>query len=163
MKRVKDYMSKRVVYLKPEDTIFKAAQVFCKRGISGAPVVDSSKTKRIVGVMSESDVVKFMGTKICNVKSVLSNLAYQSLSLMFLQFINLGKNHLSLKKRFDKLSKIRVKDLMSKRVVSVSPEDSIFDAAEKMDAKKVNRLPVVKKRKLVGIIARADLVRALCD
>jgi CBS domain-containing protein len=163
MKKVKDYMSKRVVYLRPDDTIFKAAKIFCKKGISGAPVVDSGTNKRIVGVISESDVVRFMGTKICNVKNFLSDLAYQSLSIMFLQFINMGKNHLRMRKKFDKLVKIRVKDVMSKKVVSVSPEDSIFDAAEKMDSKKVNRLPVVKKRKLVGIIARADLVRALCD
>jgi len=163
MKKVKDYMSKKVVYLKPEDTIFKAAKLFCEKGISGAPVVNNGIDKKLIGVVSESDVVKFMGTKICNVKSFISNLAYQSMWMAFFQFINMGKDQILIKKKFDKLSKIKIKHVMSKSVVSVSPDSSIFDAAEKMESRKVNRLPVVKKRKLVGLIARSDLVRALCD
>lgn len=163
MKKVKNYMSKKVIYFKPDDTIFKAAKVFCEKKISGAPVVDSGTNKKLMGVISESDVVKFMGTKVCNSKSMLGSLAYQSWWMMFIEFINTGKNHIRMKKSFDKISKITVKDMMSKRIVSVSPEDSIFDAAEKMDSKKINRLPVLKSKKVVGIITRADIVRALCD
>lgn len=164
MKKVKNFMSRRVVKLKPNDSIFKAAKAFCKHKISGAPVIDSEKTKRVIGVVSESDIVKFMGTKICNIKALVGDFTYQSLSLLLLHFLRMSKNHLGFKKEIGRISKTKIEDVMSKRVISVSPEESIFDAAEKMDAHDVNRLPVIDgKGKLAGIIARADLVKALCD
>ncbi len=164
MKKVKNFMSRRVVKLKPSDSIFKAAKSFCKHKISGAPVIDSEKTKRVIGIVSESDIVKFMGTKICNIKTMAGDFTYQSLSLLLLHVIRTSKNHLGFKKELGRISKIKIEDVMSKRVVSVSPDESIFDAAEKMDKHDVNRLPVVDaKGKLIGIIARADLVKALCD
>lgn len=161
MKKVKDYMSRRVAYLKPSDTVFKAAKVFSRRNISGAPVIDSTRTKHVIGVVSESDIVKFMGTKICNTKALAGDFTYQSLSLLFLHFLRTSKDYLGFKKEVGRVSRIKIKDVMSKHVVAASPDESIFDAAEKMDAHDVNRLPVVKDGKLVGIIARADLVKAL--
>lgn len=159
MKKVKDFMSRRVAYLKPTDTIFKAAKVFCRRSISGAPVVDL-RTKRVIGVVSESDIVRFMGTNVCNAKT--SEIMCSSLSLMLFQFLRLSKSQLGLKKELGRISKVKVADVMSKHVVAISPEDSVFDAAERMDANDVNRLPVVdEKGKLVGIIARADLLKSL--
>jgi len=161
MKKVKDFMSRRVLYLKPNDTIFKAAKAFCRRNISGAPVVSSAQSKRVIGVVSESDIVKFMGTKICNTQSLAGDFTYQSLSLILLHFVRTGKDHLGFKKELGRISKTKIKDVMSKRVISVSPDESVLDAAERMDANDVNRLPVVKNGKLVGIIARADLLKAL--
>jgi CBS domain-containing protein len=161
MKKVKDFMSRRVVYLKPNDTIFKAAKSFCRRGISGAPVVSSAQSKRVIGVVSESDIVKFMGTKVCNTQSMAGDFTYQSLSLLLLHFVRTGKDYLGFKKELGRISKTKIKDVMSKRVISVSPDESVLDAAERMDSNDVNRLPVVKNGKLVGIIARADLLKAL--
>jgi len=163
MKKVKDFMSRRVAYLKPSDTIFKAAKVFSRRNISGAPVIDSTRTKHVIGVVSESDIVKFMGTKICNTKALAGDFTYQSMSLLFLHFLRTSKDYLGFKKEVGRVSRIKIKDVMSKRVISASPDESVFDAAEKMDAHDVNRLPVVKDGKLVGIIARADLVKELVE
>ena len=98
MKKVKHFMSRRVLYLKPDDTIFKAAKSFCRRGISGAPVVSSAQSKRVIGVVSESDIVKFMGTKICNTQSMAGDFTYQSLSLLLLHFVRTGKDYLGFKK-----------------------------------------------------------------
>ena len=157
-------MSRRVVKLKPSDSIFKAAKAFSKRKISGAPVIDSERTKRVIGVVSESDIIKFMGTKICNTKALVGGYTYQSMWLLLLHALRTGKNHLGFKKELGRISKIKIKDVMSKRVVSVKPDASIFDAAEKMDEHDINRLPVVdSKGTLIGIIARADLIKALCD
>ncbi len=161
MKKVKHFMSRRVLYLKPDDTIFKAAKSFCRRGISGAPVVSSAQSKRVIGVVSESDIVKFMGTKICNTQSMAGDFTYQSLSLLLLHFVRTGKDYLGFKKELGRISKTKIKDVMSKRVISVSPDESVLDAAQRMDANDVNRVPVVKNGKLVGIIARADLLKAL--
>jgi CBS domain-containing protein len=66
-----------------------------------------------------------------------------------------------LKDELKRISRTKVKDVMSKRAVFISPEENLFDAADLMERKDVNRLPVVDKEKLVGIITRADLIKAL--
>jgi len=54
-----------------------------------------------------------------------------------------------------------VSDVMKKRVVTIKSDRSIEDAAGLMVSKKVNRLPVVENNKLVGIITRGDIIKAL--
>ena len=162
MKKVKDFMNRRVVYFLPTDSIFDAAKVFSRKRISGAPVVANKRSKKVIGIVSESDLVKFMGRNLYS-RTKVSTATCTSMSLILLGFMKLGNAHLTAKKELERMMKIRIKDVMSGDVVAVSPEESIFDAAEKMDGHDVNRLPVVKKGKLVGIIARSDLVKALVE
>ena len=161
MKKVKDLMSKSVIFFKPNDTIFKAAKIFSKKKISGAPVVEDAKTKKVIGVISETDIVKFMGTSLTGDEKLAGDFTYQSLTLLFFNFIRMSKNFLNTRKEIDRITRIKIKDVMSKEVVSVSPDTNIFDAASLMDMHDVNRLPVLQKGRLVGIIARADLLKAL--
>lgn len=159
MKKVKDFMNKKVVSFKPEDSIFDVAQTFAKIGISGAPVVSKGK---VIGVISETDVVKFMSMRLSNALNSKS-LPLQSLSMICFNFIKAGKDHLTIKKDLERLSKTKVKNVMTKEAVSVKPDTNVFDAAAIMERHDVNRLPVVSGGKLVGIVARADLIKALVD
>lgn len=150
-------MNPKVIYFSPEDSIFEVARVFAEKDISGAPVVEKDK---VVGVISISDIVKFMSLKLEHSNSVISNPL--SLSMAILNLIKLGKDYLTFKKELEKLSSTKVKDVMSKKVVSVDPDASLIEAATLMAKNDVNRLPVIDKDgKLVGIIAREDLVRSL--
>jgi CBS domain-containing protein len=142
-------MKKKVIYFSPNDSIFKVAKIFSQRNISGAPVVENGK---VVGVISETDIIKFIRMKFP------SSIATPQLSLLILNFL---KNTFGFREEVKKVSKLRVKDLMSKKVVSISPKASILEAAEKMEKFDVQRLPVIEKGKLVGIISRADLVKTL--
>lgn len=162
MKKVKDFMNRRVVYFLPTDSIFEVAKVFSRRRISGAPVVANRRAKRVVGVVSESDLVKFMGRNLYR-KARVRPSTCTSTAFILLGFLKLGNARLGVKKDVERMMKTRVKDVMSRSVVSVQPDESVFDAAEKMDEHDVNRLPVVSKGRLVGIIARSDLVKALVE
>ena len=60
------------------------------------------------------------------------------------------------------IGKLKVKDLMNKKVFSVKPEDTILEAARIMSKKDIRRLPVIDgSGKLVGIISRTDILKAL--
>ena len=155
MKKVKDFMTKKVICFSPEDTIFKVAEVFAKRKISGAPVLKNGK---VVGIISVSDIVKFI-----NMKVKKSFPSMPSLSLLALFLIKSGKDFIEFKKNLKKIADAKIEKFMSKKVVWIEPEASIFDAAYLMQKHDVNRLPVIKNGKLVGIITREDLVRALVD
>lgn len=147
-------MNQNVVFFNPEDTIFNVAKILCEKNISGAPVVDKGK---VVGIISVSDIVKFIKIKL-NLGKIHE---VPSLSLLFLDLVKTGKDYIQLKKEIKRMSEVKVKKIMSKKVISISPEDTIFDAARLMDKHDVNRLPVIENGKLVGIVARADIIKAL--
>jgi CBS domain-containing protein len=155
MKLVRDYMRKEVVAFKPEDSIFTVAEKFYKNHISGAPVIDEEKN--VVGVISETDIIRFM--RITTPQTEPTSEPH----LLTLLLAGLVKGHIALKRELEKLSEIQVKDLMSHVIFSISSDQPVLEAATMLTKYKVNRLPVIDDGKLVGIITRADLIRALID
>ncbi len=155
MKQIKDYMKKKVVYFKPEDSIFKVAKVLSKHHISGAPVV---KNRKVVGVISESDIIKFMRFNLPQGEEIT-----HEPHILTLLIISMVKDHIIFKKELQRISKVLVKELMSKDVISIDTEENIVEAASMMEEFGVERLPVINKGRLVGIIARSDLIRALIE
>jgi len=156
MKTVKDFMNEDVVFLSPDDTIFEAAKLLSQLNIAGAPVVKKGK---IVGIISISDIIKFIDIKLGN----LPKIDTPGLSSLLLVFFKMKKIHSDFGKEMTKITKSTVKEVMTKNVISISSSSTLIEAAELMEKYNVNRLPVVSEGKLVGIVARADLIRALID
>lgn len=156
MKLVKDYMKTKVRKVRPTYSIFKVAEMLSKYHISGAPVVRGEK---VVGIITESDIIRFMKLDMSKTHSELVAEPH-ALSVLLLSLI---KDHLDVKKHLEQLSKIRVKDFMAKNIISVSPNESIIEAANLLEKHSIDRLPVIENGNLVGIISRCDLIRALID
>lgn len=157
MKKVRDFMRCDVFFVKPNHSVFDVAKVFSQNNISGAPVVEHGK---VIGIVSISDMVRFMGIKLTD-----ENVAHepQSLSMILLNLVKMGKDFVDFKKEIERVSKTEIKHMMSKEVVAIEPDADLFEAANMMEKNDVNRLPVIEKGKLVGIIARADLIKALIE
>jgi len=156
MKTVKEFMNKDVVFLSPDNTIFEAAKLLAQLDIAGAPVVEKDK---IVGIISISDIIKFIDIKM----GKLPKIDTPGLSNFLLALMQMKKLQSDFQKELDKITKFSVKEVMTKNVIIVSPSSTLIEAAELMEKHNVNRLPVVTDGKLVGIVARADLIRALID
>jgi len=147
---VKDIMSKNVITISPEDSISDAIEKMAKNNISGLIVVDGEK---VVGVISESDVLKVFKSEMPEIE-VSTN---PTLSIFLI--LEKGVEMIS---EMKKIGKLKVKDLMSKKVFYVRPEDTILEAARIMSKKDVRRLPVIDENdKLVGVISRTDILKAL--
>lgn len=155
MKLVKDYMKKEVIHFKPEDSIFTVAEKFYKNHISGAPVMEKDE---VVGIISETDIIKFMRISIPDAGE-----AVAEPHLLTLLLVGLVKGKIGLKKELKKLAEIKVGDLMTDNIIFITSDQSIIEAATMISKHKVNRLPVIDDGKLVGIITRADLIKALID
>jgi len=56
---------------------------------------------------------------------------------------------------------VKVSEIMTKNLVAVDPDVSLKDAARLMSSNKIRRLPVVKQKKLVGIVVASDFIRNL--
>jgi CBS domain-containing protein len=147
---VKDVMSKNVITISPEESVSNAIDKMAKNNISGLIVVEDEK---VVGVISESDVLKIFKSEFPELK-LSSNISLSIFSLI--------KSGIKIIREIKKIGKLKVKDLMSKKVFFVKPEDTILEAARVMSKKDVRRLPVIDESgKLVGIISRTDILRAL--
>lgn len=156
MKLVKEYMKRKVFSVRPTDSIFKAAHILAKHHISGAPVL---KNRKVMGIITEADMIKFIKLDVTNSQAEFMAEPH-ILSVVLLAMI---KDQLGVKKRLERLARVNVKDFMAKNVISIKPEESILEAANILDKNQIERLPVIKNGRMVGIISRCDIIRALTD
>jgi len=141
-----DLMSRDVAVVHPETSLLDAVKLMARRGISGLPVVDDSG--KIVGMLSEGDLVRW----------------HEGYSEREARWLDLLAEGFELAPNF--LAEIRgahhkVKNIMSPGGITVTEDMPAREVAHLMYSKNIKRTPVLRDGKLVGIVARADLVRAL--
>jgi len=138
--QVKDVMTKQVVTVRPRTPLKDVARTMVARRVSGMPVVDDDGS--VLGVVSEGDIlVKERGRP--GTGSLLDH-------LLEVNGHEAGKHEAR-----------DAADAMTSPPVTIRPDRPVAEAASLMLDRCVNRLPVIDKHgKLVGIVTRADLVRA---
>lgn len=145
----KDIMTKAVITVTTEMTVEELARLFIKNDISGAPVVDGEGNLK--GIITENDLIKME-----------QRLHIPTVITIFDAVIYLGGS-----KKFEedmrRMAAIKVDDLYKKDAVTVLESATIEDVATIMSEKRVHHLPVIKKGKLVGIIGKKDIVRAIAE
>ena len=151
--KVRDLMTTQVVTLKPDDTVKKAVIKFALDNVSGAPVVDNRN--HLMGILSENDILDLIldyqdKLEEDNPDDVMLNYPMDSA-------MEDGK----LKSISDEISNMVISDIMKRTVLTTSPDTTIMEVLRAMIEMKVNRLPVVEKGVLVGIISRGDIIFAL--
>ena len=139
--KVGDVMTKDVASVGPATPLKAVAQELSERGISGMPVVDDDGT--VVGVISEADLLA---------KEAGSTPRRPGLVAWLLDATDPAEQ-LRLEAR-------TAGEAMTKPPITIAPFQSVATAASEMLERGINRLPVVSLGRLVGIVTRADLVRA---
>ena len=140
--KVRDVMTGSVVSVSPATPLNELARLLSERTISGAPVVDVDGVG--LGVVSEADLVAKQARRPLSRRSALDWIFGERLS--------------SWERRAREAS--TVAQAMTAPAVTVSPDRPLREAAALMVDEGVNRLPVIEAGRLVGIVTRADLVRA---
>jgi CBS domain-containing protein len=145
--RAMDVMTTDVITVDPDTTVQALAALLAERGISGAPVVDSSG--RLVGIVSEGDLLHRaeIGTA--------RRHRERRRSWWLDHFAS------DLAREYIKSHGRTVKDIMTRDVVTVTEDTELGDVAALLEAKRIKRVPVTRDGKVIGIISRANLVRAL--
>ncbi len=151
---VKDFMTRKVATVSEEERLADVIKKFVRYGVSGMPVV---KHGNVTGIITEKDVIRAFDPY---------NRIHSDRHNLFSLVLAIAKcknEFESVRKAFRNLSELKVKDVMKKTVVIIDANEDLMKAVRLMNKKNINRLPVVKNGKLVGIIARADIVRALSE
>ena len=139
--KVKDIMSHSVRAVTPTTSIAEVASLMCLYRFSGLPVVDNGE---LVGIIAEKDV---LGCLLPNVSELMGNMAT-------INFDELVDN-------YGDVMKMRVADLMTPGVLSVSPEMHILKAAAVMAGRRFRRIPVTDGGKLIGMLSLGDVHKAI--
>jgi len=145
--RAKDIMTGDVLVARPGDSIEKAARILLENKISGIPVVDADN--KVLGIISEQDLMIRAGEFKVPFYITLFD------SIIFLE------NPLRISKYIKKYTASRVEEAMTSRVEVVDENEEISKIVEIMQDKKINRVPVVRHGKLVGIVTRNDILKSM--
>lgn len=139
--RAKNIMTTNVTIVGPDTTVHAIAQLLSDRHISAVMVIDQGS---ILGVVSEGDLLHRveLGT------------APESL-------LPLKPNELVSDTSRSKLEGIHARDVMTRDVVTLAEDASLADVVKTLQASHIRRVPIVRGEKLVGVVSRADIMRAL--
>ncbi|MEQ9125676.1 MAG: CBS domain-containing protein [Alphaproteobacteria bacterium] len=143
--QVKDIMTTSVVTARTGDTVAEVAKAMATKRISGLPVVDDGG--KVIGVVSEGDLL------------ARAALGQDTPRSWWLGLIGEGETPEAFMRAHGKT----VGDVMTRSVKTIQPDASLAALARKLESCGVKRLPVVEGGKLVGVVSRADVVRALAS
>lgn len=119
--KVREIMSNRVLSLRHNDTVLKAAEMLSNHNVGSLPIVTNGE---LVGIITDRDIVLRCVAGRCDA------------------------------------TQMRIGEIMSTRLVTVTPEDSVRSAMDVMAANQVRRLPVTEGKRVVGMLSLADVARA---
>jgi CBS domain-containing protein len=145
--RAMDVMTTDVITVDPGTTVQGLATLLAERGISGAPVVDSNGN--LIGIVSEGDLLHRAEIGTAHRHRV------RRRSWWLDHFAS------DAARDYVKSHGRTVNDIMTRDVVTVAEDTDLADVAAALEAKRVKRVPVLRGSKVVGIISRANIVRAV--
>jgi CBS domain-containing protein len=139
-----DVMVSTVITVPPEASVQDVANVLMTNRISAVPVVTAGGD--LVGIISEGDLIRRVETDTDHRRS------------WWIELL-LGRGPLAAE--YVKSHSRKVSDLMSRDVITASPDTPLRDVAGLLEKNGIKRVPIVADGKLVGIVSRANLVQAL--
>lgn len=147
----RDVMKTRFHFLHPKLSVVKAIRIFKTAGekegkrLFGMMVIDDDE--HLVGMLSMFDILLYVQPKHIGILGEMTDLSPDPL------FKNL----------LGRVKDLRVEDLMSTDLVSVTPDTHVMIVMDTMIKKHVRRLPVVENDRVVGILYRSDLFDFLME
>ncbi len=141
--KAKDVMSTRIVTVGPGHNVRHAAQIMLEHAVSGLPVVGDEG--KLAGMLTEGDLMRRMELGGVPLRS--AEMAANRTGDAIWSYV---RNH-----------SWRVEDVMSKDVIAVTEDTPLYRIAEIMEQNSCKRVPVLRDGMLVGLVSRADLLRAI--
>ncbi|GLS18516.1 hypothetical protein GCM10007874_15330 [Labrys miyagiensis] len=142
--RVKDVMTRKVISVLPEATLSQTIDVMMRSNVSGLPVV--SEAGSLVGIITEGDLLRR------------PEIGTEKPQASWLESL-FRPGHAA--EAYAHSHGRRVDEIMTTHVVTAREDERLEDAARRMEKHDIKRLPVVRDDKVIGIVSRADFVRAL--
>lgn len=142
--KARDLMTPDVVTVAPNTPVMGVARLLAERHISAVPVTDADR--KVLGVVSEGDLLSQVAGRQHDTPGFFKSL-FADPARMAEQYV---KSHGR-----------TARDIMTTQLVSVTEDTPVGDVAEMLEKSNIRRVMVTRDGRLVGIVSRADLLRAL--
>lgn len=142
--RARQVMTRPVVTIPADATVYAAAEILVGSGISGAPVVDADGT--MIGIVSEADLMNRPEIGTVPSRSLMQRLLGDD-TVRARDYVRSHSHH--------------VVDVMTRDVVTADDHTDLHEIARLMQRHRVRRIPIVRDGKVVGIVSRANLLQGL--
>jgi CBS domain-containing protein len=182
MLKVRDIMTTDVVTVTPHTTLRDAIELFAKRHVSGAPVIEGEK---VVGVVSTSDVLGFEASN-PGVPTARDEVEWADIeeetpetddidpedeptAEFFTEQWDDAEADVSERMselaspEWDLLEEHEVGEIMTRKLLAVPPEAPVEEAARLMKEMGVHRVFVTQDRKIVGVVSAIDIAHAVAE
>ncbi len=143
--KASDFMTKTPITCTEDQTVKDAAKLMIEEGFSIVLVTNAQG--ELVGVVTESD---FIGKEV--------NIPHALVSMK--QLFGQVFHSKDVEQIYTESQKKKLKDVMTKKVITVDPEATLSEIVDLMASKNIKRVPVVSEGTLVGIVTRKDILRA---
>jgi CBS domain-containing protein len=141
-----DVMTRHPITAGPTMSSQEVAQLLVRHSISAVPVVDASGT--LLGIVSEGDLVRR------------ADIGRDERASWWLQMLAEGEDVAPEFLAYVRSGHRLARDLMTREVVTVEEQAPLAEVARLLEAHRIKRVPVLRQGRVVGIVSRADLVRA---
>jgi CBS domain-containing protein len=149
-----EVMTAPVISIRADTPLKKAAEILDENSFSGLPVVDEEDV--LIGIISETDILRYTQQIIGQPLRDPHRVFTKSQEVLHIDITHRGVEVIEL------VASTTVETLMTVEVVSVNEDTPLYEVVRLMQEHNINRVPVVDdNKKLVGIIARADLISAM--
>lgn len=145
--KARDVMGTYVITVGPDLDVAAVARILIKNGISAAPVVGLDEGK-LLGIVSEGDLMRRAESGTERRRS------------WWLEFLTSPQQRAE---DFVKANARKVKDVMTRDVVTASPETPLREIANLLEKHNIKRVPIVQDGRLLGIVSRANLLQAMAS
>ena len=147
MTTAKEIMSKPVITVTKDTTVKELSELFIRHKVNGFPVVDDNN--QLIGIVTEKNLIEQN-----------KNLHIPTVIALFdaVIYLESGKKF---EEEVKRLNATQVGDICTANVVTVSPDTTADEIASLMADKGVHSIPVVDNKKILGIIGKLDIIKAL--
>ena len=147
MLKARDIMTREIISVTLDTSLKELAQKFVTTRVSSMPVVDDDGT--LQGIVSETDLVEQQKPlHIPTVMAIFDGVFYLDSEKQF-------------QREVDRVTAQTVGELCNRNPVTCSPEATTREIAGLMSTHKAHLVPVLEEGKMVGVVARLDLIRAM--
>ncbi len=144
--QARNVMVTPVVTVKPSATVQEVAAQFLERNISAAPVVDDNG--KLIGIVSEGDLLHRVESGTERRRSWWLR-AFTEADTLAAEYV---KSHSR-----------KVEDVMTRTVITATPETPLHEIATVLEKNAIKRLPILENGQIVGIVSRANLLQAVAS
>jgi CBS domain-containing protein len=149
MLKAKDIMTRSVHTVSTDTEVEELARLFVETGVSAMPVLDAAGA--LQGIVTETDLVE--QNKPLHIPTVISIFDW----VLYLE------SEKDFRAQVEKMTAKKVGEICTREVVTCTPETPVSEIAALMVDHKAHLIPVVEAGKVVGVVARLDIIRAMGD